>query len=97
MKKYIGVIAVAVLMMAGNVLAHCGSCGTSDGYVCAKDQIASNKSGNCSTCGGAMAKGDVQEVKSYACPTCGAVKDAPGQCDGACGSTLAETVSYKPA
>ena len=64
MKKLISLIA-AVLMFAsigGYALAHCGHCGIADGYVCAKDNIASQEPGKCTVCGGDLAKGDIKEV-----------------------------------
>ncbi len=65
-KKIAGLLAVMLMVftMGSSVFAHCGHCGISDGYVCAKDKVASNKPGACSACGGELAKGDVQEVKT---------------------------------
>ena len=64
MKKVMSFLAVVLMLacMTGYALAHCGTCGISDGYVCAKDNVASKDAGACSVCGGDLAKGDVKEV-----------------------------------
>jgi len=67
-----------------------------DGYVCAKDNIASKDPGKCSVCGGDLAKGDVKEVKSFKCMTCGVTNSASGKCQ-VDGTELVETVSVVPA
>ena len=63
MKKIMGLLAAMVMMVAlsSYAFAHCGHCGISGGYLCSKDNVASDKAGKCSTCGGEMVKGDVQE------------------------------------
>ena len=96
MKKAMSLLAVLFMMgiFSSYALAHCGFCGVSDGYVCAKDSVASQTPGKCAKCGSDLAKGDIKEVAKYKCPACGALKDAAGTCDG---KQLVKTVAYEPA
>ena len=65
MKKTMNLVAVILMLacMTGYAFAHCGHCGIVDGYVCTKDNVASDQPGKCSACGGDLAKGDVKETK----------------------------------
>ncbi len=58
MKKSVSILFAVIMMACVGSFAY-----ALDGYVCAKDNVASDKPGKCSVCGADLAKGEVKEVK----------------------------------